>query len=46
MANTPKKKKMTKAEKDKMAIRIVAGVMGGLMVLGVFAMIFNLIGYF
>ena len=41
-----KKKKMSKADKDKLVIRIVSGVMGGLMLLGVFAMIFNLISYF
>ncbi len=46
MENTNKKKKMTRADKDKLVIRIVSGVMGGLMLLGVFAMIFNLIGYF
>lgn len=46
MENTPKKKKMTKAEKDKLIIRIVSGIMGGLMLIGVFAMIFNLVGYF
>ncbi len=38
-----KKKKMTKAEKDMLAIRIVSGIMGGLMLLGVGAMIFQLI---
>ena len=42
MANNDKKKKMSKAEKDKLAIRIVAGVMGGLMILGAFAMVINL----
>ena len=36
-----KKKKMTKAEKDMLAIRIVSGIMGGLMLLGVGAMIFQ-----
>lgn len=41
-----KKKKMTKAEKEKLVIRIVAGVMGGLMLVGAFAMIFQLLGYF
>lgn len=38
-----KKKKMTKAEKDMLAIRIVSGIMGGLMLLGVGAMIFQLL---
>ena len=42
MANNDKKKKMSKAEKDKLVIRIVAGVMGGLMILGAFAMVINL----
>ena len=32
-----KKKKMTKAEKDMLAIRIVSGIMGGLMLLGFLA---------
>jgi hypothetical protein len=41
-----KKKKMTKAEKDLLAIRILCGVMGALMVLGVFAMIFQLVQYY
>ena len=42
MAKTTKKK-MTKAEKDMLAIRIVSGIMGGLMLLGVGAMIFQLL---
>lgn len=46
MENSKKKKKMSRADRDKLVIRIVSGVMGGLMLLGVFAMIFNLIGYF
>lgn len=37
------KKKMSKADKDKLAIRIVSGIMGGLMVLGAFAMIAQLL---
>ena len=37
------KKKMTKAERDTLALRILAGIMGGLMILGVGAMIFQLI---
>ena len=40
------KKKMTKAEKDLLMIRILCGIMGGLMVLGVFAMIFQLVQYY
>ncbi len=40
MAN---KKKMTKAEKEKLYLRIMAGIMGGLMLLGVFAVIIQLI---
>ena len=36
------KKKMTKAERDLLTIRIVSGIMGGLMLLGVGAMIFQL----
>lgn len=42
MANT-QKKKMTKVEKDKMVIRIVCAVMGALMCVGVFALIFQLL---
>lgn len=42
MANT-KKKKMTKADREKLMIRIVSGIMGGLMLLGVGAMIFQLL---
>ncbi len=42
MANT-KKKKMTKADREKLMIRIVSGIMGGLMILGVGAMIFQLL---
>ena len=37
------KKKMSKADREKLAIRIMCGIMGGLMVLGAFAMIFQLI---
>ena len=43
MAKNQKKKKMTKAEKDMLAIRIISGIMGGLMLLGVGAMIFQLL---
>lgn len=43
MENT-NKKKMTKAEKEKLIIRIVSGVMGALMVLGVGSLIFTLLG--
>ncbi|MBQ7969278.1 MAG: hypothetical protein IJ292_05595 [Clostridia bacterium] len=46
MEKKDKKKKMTKAEKDMLAIRILCGVMGGLMLLGVFAMIFQLVQYY
>ena len=42
MANT-KKKKMTKADREKLMIRIVSGIMGALMLLGVGAMIFQLL---
>ena len=42
MANS-KKKKMTAADKRMLATRIVAGFMGALMLLGVGAMIFQLI---
>lgn len=41
--NQTKKKKMTKAERDKLIMRIMCGIMGALMVVGVFAMIFQLI---
>ncbi len=37
------KKKMKKADREKLAIRIIAGIMGGLMLLGVGAMIFQLL---
>ena len=37
------KKKMSKADRDKLAIRIVSGIMGGLMLLGAGAMIFQLL---
>ncbi len=43
MANNQKKKKMTKADREKLAIRIISGIMGGLMLLGVGAMIFQLL---
>lgn len=43
MANTEKKKKMSKADKNMLAIRIMCGIMGGLMLVGVFAMIFQLL---
>ena len=37
------KKKMTKADREKLMIRIVSGIMGGLMLLGAGAMIFQLL---
>ena len=43
MANNKTKKKMTKAEKDKLTMRIMAGIMGGLMILGAVAVVFNFI---
>ncbi len=43
MENATKKKKMSKTDKDKLVIRIVCGIMGGLMLLGSCAMIFQLI---
>ncbi len=42
MANS-QKKKMTKAEKDKLAIRIVSAVMGGLMLLGTATLLIQLL---
>ena len=42
MANNKQtKKKRTKAEKEKLAMRIMAGVMGGLMLLGTVAVLLN-----
>ena len=43
MANKEKKKKMTKAEKDMLAIRIMCGIMGALMLVGAAAMLFQLL---
>ncbi len=39
--NNQAKKKRTKAERDKLTMRIMCGVMGGLMLLGVVAILFN-----
>ena len=39
MGNANKKKKMTKAEKDLLVTRIIAGVMGILMLAGGFTMV-------
>ena len=43
MAKAEKKKKMSKADRNMLAIRIACGVMGALMLVGVFAMIFQLL---